>query len=160
MKRIIWVVIVVYVFFESHSLAFAENFEDGLAAKGRGDFRTAFEKWKPLAEQGDAYAQCSLGLTYRKGEGVAQDHKEAVKWYKLAAEQGDAAAQCNLGAMYYEGKGVAQNYIEAHKWFNISGANGSMEGLSNRDLIEKRMTPSEITEAQRLAKEWMETHEK
>ncbi|GIT24767.1 MAG: hypothetical protein CM1200mP41_08110 [Gammaproteobacteria bacterium] len=45
-------------------------------------------EWTPLAKQGDADAQFSLGVMYEKGEGVAKDNKAAVKWYTLAAEQG------------------------------------------------------------------------
>ena len=45
---------------------------------------------------------------YYKGEGVAQDYQEAVKWYRLAAEQGDEDAQNNLAVMYQNGTGVAQ----------------------------------------------------
>jgi len=52
---------------------------------------------RPLAEQGHAVAQFSLGVMYRKGQGVSQNYKTAAKWFRLAAEQGDAAAQFNLG---------------------------------------------------------------
>jgi len=45
---------------------------------------------KEAAEQGDAYAQHSLGMAYGYGEGVPEDDEEAVKWYRKAAEQGDA----------------------------------------------------------------------
>ena len=34
------------------------------------------------------------------GEGVKQDHKEAVVWFRKAAEEGLAVAQFNLGTMY------------------------------------------------------------
>ena len=81
---------------------------------------TALRDWTPLAEQGDAYAQFKLGRMYRKGKGVPQDDKTAVKWYKLAAEQGYANAQYNLGLMYRRpgslyGDGVPQNYKTAVK---------------------------------------------
>ena len=36
---------------------------------------------------------------YEYGQGVVQDHKEAVKWYRLSADQGDALAQINLALM-------------------------------------------------------------
>ena len=52
-----------------------------------------------LAEQGDAAAQCLLGVVYAQGLGVPQDYKEAAKWYRLAAEQGHAAAQRNRGLL-------------------------------------------------------------
>ncbi len=75
-----------------------------------------------VAEQGDAAAQFDLGLMYLKGEGVPQDHAEAVKWYRRAAEQGLAEAQFNLGLMYDKGEGVPQDYVAAHMFFNLAGA--------------------------------------
>jgi TPR repeat protein len=37
---------------------------------------------------------------YYEGEGVTQNHAEAVKWYRLAAEQGHFGAQFTLGDVY------------------------------------------------------------
>jgi TPR repeat protein len=82
------------------------RFEEGVAAYNRGDYETAFQEIKPLAEQGHSTAQYNLGVMYSKGRGVTQDYLEAVKWYREAAEQGDALAQFNLGLMYDIGKGV------------------------------------------------------
>ena len=60
-----------------------EQFQQGLAAAEKGDHQTAFQFWKPLAEQGDANAQLLLGGVHEKGKGVKQDDIEAVKWYRL-----------------------------------------------------------------------------
>lgn len=49
--------------------------------------------YRKAAEQGDAYAQCDLGLCYADGVGVLQDKQEAVYWYRRAAEQEDTDAQ-------------------------------------------------------------------
>ena len=68
----------------------------------KGDYATALREWTPLAEQGHAYAQSSLGLMYQKGKGVSQDYKTAVKWWRLAAEQGHARAKTNLKKMKTE----------------------------------------------------------
>jgi hypothetical protein len=38
-----------------------------------------------------------LGIKYDDGEGVTQDHAEAVRLWRLAAEQGHAMARCILG---------------------------------------------------------------
>ena len=65
-----------------------DDLQDGMDALGRGDHKTAYKLWLPLAEQGDARAQLTLGFMYAKGVGVPQDDKEAVKWYRLVAEQG------------------------------------------------------------------------
>jgi len=62
--------------------------------------------------------------------------------------------------MYDEGLGAKQDYIQAHKWFNIAGANGDEIGHKNKDIIEERMTPGQIAEAQKLARKWMEEHQK
>ena len=50
------------------------------------------DKIRERAERGDAEAQYDLALAYYKGEGVAKDLEEAVKWFRKAADQGDALA--------------------------------------------------------------------
>jgi hypothetical protein len=45
-----------------------------------------------LAKQGNISAQLNLGVMYERGQGVAKDYAEALKWYRLAAEQGNANA--------------------------------------------------------------------
>ena len=97
---------------------------------------------------------------YATGRGVEKDEKEAVKWYTKAAEQNDSSAQNNLGVMYSKGQGVTQDYIQAHKWFNIAGMNGSEVAAKNRDALAKRMALAQVAEAQKLAREWMESHKK
>jgi Sel1 repeat len=92
------------------SIVRAGPLEDGNAAYQRGDIATALRLLQPLAEQGNAYAQFSLGVMYANGQGVTQDYKEAVEWYRRSAEQGFAIAQSNLGVMYANGRGVSQDY--------------------------------------------------
>ena len=80
----------------------ADEFDDAVTAFNKGDFVTAFQGFKKLAEQGVPHAQTSLGLMYDYGHGVTQDYKEAAKWYRKAAELGHVFAQYNLGVMYNE----------------------------------------------------------
>ena len=61
----------------------ANPFEDGVAAHKLGDYETAMRLLRPLAEQGNAYAQYKLGAMYDEGQGVPQDHAEATKWDRL-----------------------------------------------------------------------------
>lgn len=107
-----------------------------------------------LAEQGDADAMESLGLMYSEGEGVERDCSKALKFLKPAANMGKWGAQYTLGAMYADGRCVPQDYVEAHKWFNILAAVGFEQVVEARRSLAKRMTPEQIAEAQRLAKEW------
>eukprot|EP00729_Bicosta_minor_P032685 gene32685-biopygen26488 len=76
-------------------------------------------------------AQCNLGIMYRNGKGVDQDHVEAAKWYRKAAEAGHAAAQYNLGHMYRDGDGVEQDHVEAAKWFRKSAEAGFAMAQNN-----------------------------
>ena len=90
---------------------------------------------------------------YRKGDGVPEDDKEAVKWYRLAAEQGYADAQTNLGVMYGTGQGVIKDNVYAHMWGNLAASNGDKNGGKLRDIVAKQMTPSQIETARQLARE-------
>jgi hypothetical protein len=91
---------------------------------------------------------------YAQGRGVPQDYAEAVQWYRKAAEQGLAEAQNNLAGMYFGGRGVPQDYVAAHLWFNLSAAQGNEIAVKNRDIIAALMNAAQISEAQKLAREW------
>ena len=122
-------------FVVSSGVAFADQFEDSIAAYDRGDYATAVRLMRPLAEQGNAQAQNGLGAMYYNGKGVAQDFKEAVKWYRLAAAQGHKEAQLNLGVMYQLAQSVAQDFVRAHMWFNIAAAQGNADAVRLADTI-------------------------
>ena len=135
-------------------------------ADGRGvpqDDAEAIQWYRLAAEQGDASAQFNLGLMYDNGRGVPQDDAEAIQWYRLAAEQGYASAQNNLGLMYMNGEGVPQDNVEAHMWLNLaasrlSGADRERT-VGTRDRVAEQMTPADLSEAQRRAREWHAAHQ-
>jgi TPR repeat protein len=91
---------------------------------------------------------------YRTGQAVPQDYATAARWYRKAAEQGDSLAQLSLGGMYFYGDGVPQDYVLAHMWFNLGAAGGEKKAAELRDMLAKQMTPAQIAEAQKLAREW------
>lgn len=150
LKRIVTAVIVVAML---ASGAVAGPFEVFLAHYQRDDFASAVRHWTPLAEQGDAQGQATLGAFYDYGWGVPQDYAEAARWYRLAAEQGYAAAQNNLGLLYDNGQGVPQNILLAYVWLSLAFAQGYDDGSASRDLASSRMTAEQLAEAQRLATE-------
>ena len=129
----------------------AGSFEDGHDAYKRGDYATALSLLRPLATQGNADAQFVLGVMYKYGQGVVQDHKEAVKWFRLAAAQGFALAQSMLGTLYEVGRGVPQNYVRAHIWYNLSASNGDYNALKHRDRVGTKLNSSQIQQAQEMA---------
>ena len=150
----------VFLFLFLSSPVYADDYQDGLDAYHRKEYRAAIEKWEPLAKRGDSLAQNKLGRMYNKGKGVVQDYKEAVRWFRLSAEQGDALAQKNLGRMYNKGKGVPKDFVQAHMWFNLAEKNGHESAFRIISIIEKRMTSKDIIEAQKLAREWTYIHRK
>jgi uncharacterized protein len=120
-------------------------------------------KWFRLAaDQGNASGQTWLGDMYAKGQGVPQDYVEAVKWYRLAADQSFAPALFELGVMYAKGYGGERDNVQAHMWFDLAasqftkayGAKLRDKAVKNRDLVASEMTPTQIAEAQKLAREF------
>lgn len=78
-----------------------------------------------------------------------------------SAELGDAVAQFNLAMMYDYGRGVLQDYVQAHKWYNLAAARSTKweaeigtSAVSNRDRLTAKMTPSQVADAQKMAREW------
>src|SRR5580704_10557314 len=70
--------------------AIASDEPGGLKAFRAGDYETAFKIWKPLADKGDANAQCDLGIMFQKGLGVDRDPAQAFQLFQAAANQGNA----------------------------------------------------------------------
>jgi TPR repeat protein len=136
--------------------AWAQSWLADAYRMGRGvvlDDAEAVKWYRLAAQQGEVSAQSNLGVLYDNGQGVAQDYAEAGNWYRLAAQQGYAPAQNNLGLMYEKGRGVVQDYVKAHSWFNLGAAKGYAEAAKNRDIVAKRMTPQQIADAQKLARD-------
>lgn len=116
-------------------------------------------KWYGLAADGGHLgAQYNLGVMHHNGNGTPKNDRAAVLLWHSAAEHGHVGAQYNLGAMYADGEGVAQDDVTAHMWFNIVAArsSGGLRELAveNRELAAAQMTPEQLIEAQRLAREW------
>lgn len=146
-------------------------YEYGLGVQ-RHDF-TAIKWYRKAAEQGDADAQCCLGNAYVAlgfefiADGDLRDFIEAMKWYHLAANQGSTSAQFNLGSMYSSGEGVPRDTVQSYMWFELAARTSSaskykdhIDAGCSRKLLEKSMTPGQIAEAQRLAREWLSAHPK
>ena len=122
------------------------------------DYKEAVKWYTLAAEQGYAPAQTNLGFMYEDRQGVPQDYKEAIKWYTLAAEKDVSKAQSNLGFMYGNGRGVLKDNVIAHMWYNIGAANGDEISGENKDITAKNMTSEDISKAQAMARECMNSN--
>ena len=137
------------------------QFDMGMCyAKGDGVGENAVEAvgwYRKAAAQGQPDAICELGSCYLEGNGVPTDIPEGIKWTRKAAEQGFAAAQNTLGLCYSKGKGVPKDYVEAYKWFNLAVAKGGEladDARVNLAMAERSLTPEQVAEGQRLAREF------
>ena len=99
--------------------------EEGWAAFERGDYATALRLWRPLAAQGNAFAQSNLGFMYDTGQGVPQDYVQAHMWADLAASR-----------------------------FPPSATEDRDQAVKGRDFVPSKMTPAQLAEAQRLVRDW------
>ena len=54
--------------------------------------------------------------------------------------------------MYAHGRGMPQNYKMAYILFNLAASNGGdSDAVTNRDIVLKRLTPTEREDAQRIS---------
>jgi TPR repeat protein len=128
-----------------------------IAAEGRGvpkDLRAALVWLAKAAEHGSAAAHYRLAVMYESGDGVPQDRTAAVIHYRAAAERGEPAAQYKLGAMYQSGEGMPRDYVMAYMWFNLAASAGNVDALEGGEAVARRLTAAQMTEAQKLVREW------
>ena len=129
------------------------------------DFTQAMKWFRRAADQNSKYSQFKIGDMYYKGEGAAQDFAEALKMYRKVAERNDdpgitTDAQLKIAEMYYKGEGVPKDFVQAYMWLAIllkdSRFDSKATTLSN--ALAAKMAPAQIAEAQRLAREWSDSH--
>jgi uncharacterized protein len=107
------------------------------------------------------YSELFLGNCYFYGQGAPQDYTEAARWWREAVDSQageDGEPQHSLGSLYANGQGVTQDYVLAHMWFNLSASKSAGEDQEQRakarDDIAKMLSPQQLVEAQRMAREW------
>jgi uncharacterized protein len=129
------------------------------SSESRGE---ALKWWARAAEGGFSDAQLWLGLLYWRGHFVEADRSDALKWTLRAADQGHAVAQHTLARMLCEMFGdrddCADLLADAFMWSSI--AHRKLWGRNQRDsatmraAIAAKLSPDQITEAQRRALDW------
>ena len=63
--------------------------------------------------------------------------------------------------MYDYGEGVPEDYVLAYMWYDLAAAQGGEGGeiaQGFKDILEERMSRTQINEAQRMSREWLEAH--
>ncbi len=124
------------VWFNGHPIGAKAQYELGVKyATGKGvqqDEVKAALWFRKSAEQGEADAQCWLGVMYENGRGgLAKDDAEAASWFRKAAEQGYVVAQYNLGVMHFNEGSIVKDDAEAAFWFKKAAEQGYAEAQNN-----------------------------
>lgn len=96
-----------------------------------GDYDSAADIDKRLAEAGNPRGINSLGWDYYKGHGVPQDTAHAFDLYMRAAQAGEPRAMINLACAYEDGEGCPKDEAEALKWFRRAAEAGHANGYYN-----------------------------
>lgn len=120
------------------------------------DAATAAGYMHRAADQGYAPAQTELARMYRDGDGVPQDPLASLKWYQRAAEGGDVGAQLTLADAYAYGS--PPDFVQAYKWYEIAIRYWGPLAVRAREVLAERMTPEQISQATRLAGDWLKTN--
>lgn len=91
----------------------------------------SFESVLKAAQDGDPDAQVAMGYMFFKGEGVAQDRREAARWFGLASDAGSAEAMCNLAYIMAHGMGVRCDIPGAMELYERSADLGYPQAMFN-----------------------------
>lgn len=91
----------------------------------------SFESVLNAARDGDPDAQVAMGYMFFKGEGVAQDRREAARWFGLASDAGNAEAMCNLAYIKAHGMGVRCDIQGAMELYERSAELGYPQAMFN-----------------------------
>lgn len=116
-----------------------------------GVFNSTPDKKSKTFQKGEKSFQ--KGNLYFDGDKVPQDFAQAIQWYRQAAEEGHYQAQHKLGLLYYQGQHIPQDFVQAYMWLLLASAQGKKEAVEAREQVMKHLSPPQIEEAQRRARE-------
>jgi TPR repeat protein len=135
------------------------EYEDGAFGP---NYQEALQWLQQSAEQGLPNAQCRMGQKYEFGQGVPKDEAVAGRWFKAAADhysdvEGVWKAEVELAYMYRDGR-LRDSPIEAYKWLAIVDRSVVPPISDDTDQLARKMSKSDVAEAQRLADAWLKAH--
>jgi len=114
------------------------------------NLRQAIFWYKKAAAKKHINASYNLAYLYQHANPPIQNYKAALESYKVAAKLGSISALVNIGRLYFMGQGVKKNYSEAYSWFLLAIARGSRNGLNNRDIVSRKLSPFAIADGEKL----------
>jgi hypothetical protein len=77
-----------------------------------------------------------------------------LDWYLSRAQNGDPDSQIEAARLLSSKSASSDDLIQACAWVTIAAKSGAREASRLRSRIMKRMTPKQVSEADRIAKDW------
>ena len=112
----------------------------GIAGGWASEVRASWvDEVRIKAENGDPFAQTTLGVCYELGEGLEKDTGRAFHWYGLAAQKGWAGGLVRLGKCYAGGIGVARDSRKAAAlWLEAARIKAAPRSVQETHVQEAR----------------------
>ncbi len=136
----------------------AHDVRQGASAYRQGHYGEAAAILKPLAEEGDPFAQFAIAVMYDDGHGLPQNFSRALSWYMRAARSGLVDAQYMVGRFYGRGRGVKQNPGAAFYWFNLAAVGGHPFAARLRDQHRSQIPAAQRDRLEAKAVSWQSSH--
>lgn len=123
------------------------------------DLSESFRWFSEASKGNDLFAAFEAGIALYEGRGVGQNYHIAAEHFERAARCGHPKAQHYIGNAYSVGLGVKKDITLAYMWLNLAASQGFETSTADaasvqRDALEKTMLPEQISEAQRMSREW------
>ncbi len=127
-------------------------YEEGLGVSV--DYEQAAAWYGRGATRGLGGALFRLALLYDTGRGVERDGAKSAVLLERASARGNAQARTALGQKYVDGDGVTADPVVAYMYLILGSSLGDKSGAPIMQELERVMTPAQLDEAHRLARNW------
>lgn len=101
-------------------------------------------------------AQHAAATRRELGRAGPPDYAGAAELYRRAAVLGYPLSQNRLGLLYERGLGVTQDFVTAYVWYALAARHGNENALANRDDAARKLSASEVVDAQARARRLLE----
>jgi hypothetical protein len=95
----------------------------------------AFQHMKSAADGGFPPAECSLGLMYDRGIGVAVNQSEGFKWFRRSADANYLPALHNTAHSLQVGDGCTLNLVESARFYQRAVDGGYVSSMVNLAIL-------------------------
>jgi len=98
-----------------------------------------FDTYKLACSDENISICINLGYMYEKGQGIEQNHKQALHLYQKSCDANHSLGCSNLGYMYENGYGIEQNTSKALELYSVSCENNNTLGCRNYGILEENL---------------------